>query len=137
MYENLLLIIDILLCALYTSRSAESAPQHPLSTLFDPACSKKLLVAALSPNEKLSLQHEARRGIRRRVLRRRRSSAALAPRSYQSFNITCRAVRVRASPAMRTTPSSDGDYDNVGMQCVSEFNWNQGTQSTFALLPPK
>jgi hypothetical protein len=24
-----------------------------------------------------------------------------------------------------------GDYENVSMQCVSEFNWNQGTQASY------
>jgi hypothetical protein len=45
------------------------------------------------------------------------------------LKITPRAVL--AKPSLPSTPHAGGNYEDVGMQCVSEFNWNQGTQSTY------
>ena len=44
-----------------------------------------------------------------------------------SFGAALCAVLVPVAGALPRT----GDYENVGMQCVSEFNWNQGEGATY------
>jgi hypothetical protein len=39
------------------------------------------------------------------------------------------AALAAAHASARRSPA--GDYENAGMQCVSEFNWNQGTESSY------
>ena len=46
-------------------------------------------------------------------------------------NLASRATPSARTPASVTVTSAPEDHTDVGMQCVSEFNWNQGQQATY------